>query len=217
MNLKKLNDLLSIDEPSLLADIQTLEPTLWDDMTDEKLGYLSLDYLIKNYDMILSFTLQRLYELSEAGTFSDTPYNYAIHSLASKYADKWEKLYSAMKAQYSLLNNYSITEIRSPDLEETIDNSENSKSQTTTNSGLYGFNSDTLSPSSSTDSTSEGLEADNHGTSTKTNTGTETTTKTGNIGRDNQDMILKEIELRKTLYWEMVFDDISSELLKGIY
>ena len=116
-----------------------------------------------------------------------------------KYGEGWTKAWTALHASYNPIHNYDSTETRTPNLtdtrtpnltetetprvKDTEKTKENHKEQI--DDSLYGFNSSTAVPASS--STREGTNLNNdsertlehEGNNTFTTTGTDTTTKTG--------------------------------------
>ena len=111
-----------------------------------------------------------------------------------------------------------MLEERTPNLTEVIDTEENAKSENKTSNAVYGFNSSEAVPTSDTDSNTESLKANNFGKSTKSNTGQETLTRSGNIGTlTSQSMLESEIKLRRFDYWHDIFEGCSKILCLGIY
>ena len=162
---------------------------------------------------------------------SDTiPKNQIIRNLAiiiyNRFATKWKKIYDALLTEYNPLENYSMLEERTPDL--TFEETENVNSEITTNretnasSKYKGFNaSDPVTITTtdgSEDVTTSGASADNETQKTTTQTGTETLTRSGNIGvTTSQQMLESEFKVRQYDFYKMIYNDIDSVLCLSIY
>ena len=163
--------------------------------------------------------------------------------LKTLYLDKWNKMYEALMAEYNPIDNYSMTETRN--ITET-DNSEinshyvrsgnNTGNSSTTNNetgsmnnDVYAFNSEDATRdrrSNSSNNVSGNYEyrdsisnnADYNTTNNGTNNTTNTLNRKGNIGvTTSQKMITEELELRKYILLDEVFNDICNELTLRIY
>lgn len=184
---------------------------LWNELTENELSSLSIDYIVGRGTRIPSTFLEYLFDSHTENTLK--------RIVKSRFALNWLAIYNAyFITQYNPLHNYDMEETRSPDLEEKIDTDTNAKTTTNSNNGVYGFNSDEAVPQSESEITSEGTKDENFSSSTKTNKGKETTTRTGNNGVSSlQSLLTSELELRKYDYWEMVFRDLDMILCRGLY
>lgn len=184
---------------------------LWNELTENELASLSIDYIVGRGTRKPSTFLEYLFDSQTENTLT--------RIVKSRFALNWLAIYKAYFLDaYNPLENYSMLETRSPDLTEQIDGSSNTKSKTNSSNGVYGFNSDDAVPQSESEITSEGLEDDNYSATTKTNTGTETTTRAGNIGvTSSQQLLSSELQLRQYDYWEMVYRDLDMILCRGLY
>ena len=218
--MKRLSDIFPTisDFAGFFSAIQTAygvdedsNPLLWSDLDGDALSLIDIDFYAGHRNKLIS-TLLNVFD--EESALSDLP-----DLVSLRCGSNWKAVYDAyFKTAYKPLENYSMEELRTPDLTEQIDTSANAKSYSEANSGVFGFNSEEASPASTSDNTTEGLEEDNFGSSTKTNTGTESLTRSGNIGvTTSQQMLQSEIELRKFDYWKMVYDDLDRILCRGIY
>lgn len=171
--------------------------------------------------------------------------------LAAFYGEKWKRLWQDFKEEYSAINPYTITEQGSDSRERvhdattdfgrvvdeigtdtgTVDNTGNDT--TSTESGIFGFNSIESVPSDTgaSEGTSQATETrDLSATRKTTNSGQDTvnreesengeyaTTKTGNIGyRSPSELIREDILTWATPYFEIVFADIDSAIALKIY
>lgn len=164
-------------------------------------------------------------------------------SIKTLYLDKWNKMYEALMAEYNPIDNYNITETR--EISETDNSESNSRSESTgnntgnssstnnqtgsTDDDVYAFNSESATKdrrsnsSNNVDGTSEYADntsnnSNSNMTSNRTNNVTNTRNGKGNIGvTTSQKMITEELELRKYILLDDVFNDICNELTLRIY
>ena len=185
---------------------------------------LDIDYLIGySADKFVSPLTEKLYNKYDnvddlTGDLAKIIYN--------RFANKWKKIYDALMTEYNPLENYNMEEERTPDL--TFEDTENVNSEIITNretsaSNKYkGFNADTpviVNETSGTDdTTTSGASENNERQKTTTHTGTETLTRSGNIGvTTSQAMLQAELEVRKNDFYKMMYNDIDSLLCLSIY
>lgn len=110
-------------------------------------------------------------------------------ALYSKYGLKWQKLWDILQ-DYKPINDVDITEVETPNV--TIEN---------TNS-TYGFNSGTKQPNAH---------------SIGTETGTRTRRRSGTMGEKQQETVMKEYELQKNNFFNIVMKDIADLLTQDYY
>lgn len=143
-----------------------------------------------------------------------------------RYGLKWNKIYTALLTQYNPLENYSMEEIRTPDL--SFDETENQKSKLETertthaDSKYKGFNADDPVTINQTDGTEDsdvsGGNLDNEIHKVSEHTGTETLTRSGNIGiTSSQQMLEQEFKVRQYDFYKMIYNDIDSILCLSVY
>ena len=147
--------------------------------------------------------------------------------IENRFGAKWNRIYSALNSVYNPLENYNMSETRTPNLTETrtpnLTQSETASNTSSTDveNGVYGFNSTNSNPSTdSTGSQTDSLNRTNTetGTETKTNTGTESLSRSGNIGvTSSQQLLESELELRKYDFYQMIYNDVDSILCLKIY
>lgn len=144
----------------------------------------------------------------------------------NRFGSKWIHLWDALNAEYNPLENYSMEEIRTPDLEDETTRNEKTDivvdRDTSATSKYKGFNADEPVTVSQTDGSEDvettGAKADNEASTTVTRTGTETTTRSGNIGvTTSQQMLESELKVRQYDFYRTVFEDIDSLLCLSIY
>ena len=182
---------------------------------------LDEDYFVENSsEKYLSRYTQFVYKRNNEDIYS-TCKDLAQH-VVNKFGFKWWKISKAITIDYRPLENYDMEEIRTPNLTESLtrkqatDTNVNQK----TESGIYGFNSTDSQPTATGegDTHTTGLKANNEIEDTKSNTGTESLTRHGNIGvTTSQQMLESEIKLRQYNFIEEVFKDIDSILCLKIY
>lgn len=167
---------------------------------------LKLDLIYYNQhsgSKLLAPYYHRLYKIYDDGTRTESEINGLVmsaimNSLSVLYGDKWTKLYiSLVTAQYDALSNYDIEEEETPDIE--VSN--------TTRDNVYGFD----------DTSEDGVESNLKAYISNT-TGSNTKTKVGRDGRVTaQKLLEQELNIRKNLFYEILFSDIDSMLALKIY
>lgn len=137
------------------------------------------------------------------------------------YGYEWEKLWDAWKVQYEPLRNYDMTEEVTEHIVDdgARDTQLNSKSDTdiTYNNSIKPLNSNAYEGLSktTTNTDSQRLKADNTEEVKLDNDRQRemTTTKYGNIGTlSYQDMLQKEMDLRKHHFFDIIMEDIDKVL-----
>ena len=127
---------------------------------------------------------------------------------------------------YNPLENYSMEEVRTPDL--TDEETENVKTDMTTERETHatnsykGFNANDPVLVNKTDGdedvTTSGAKLDNEKSNTITHTGTEELTRSGNIGvTTSQQMLESEFKVRQYDFYKQVFNDIDTILCLSVY
>lgn len=159
-------------------------------------------------------------------------YEMGLSKAVDRYGANWIKLFIAYNlTNYKPLENYDMEEIRTPDLVENVEHTRNIESSVYTENdsesatGVFGFNSGNVSSPTAdgtgkTETHTYGAGEDNEETNSteKTNTGTETLTRHGNIGvTTSQQMLQSEIELRSYDLVKSIFNDIDKILTLPIY
>lgn len=182
----------------LLDDLkmEQMDIPLW--LKDENTAdILDMDYCtVVSGDKYLSQNFIRQYE-----RYNIEVLRYFAMILYKRFGTKWNKIYEALNVEYNPLENYSSTEIETPNL---IDTSKANSKVTVKQSGST-FDSAVYQPYASTETA--GSEDDNKVTTTKT--GTRTVTKSGNIGvTTSQQMLQSEFEVRQYDFYQGVYNDI---------
>lgn len=229
--LKKLSDLFSLDyilsvETTLFEYLQDVEnyPLVNAFINNVNYQDITEDYFIGySADKYISPFVDKLY--SKNDDLSALSVKLA-NTIYRRFAVKWKKIYDALMTEYNPLENYSMLEERTPDL--TTEETENVNSEVTTNretnasSKYKGFNaSDPVTITTtdgSEDVTTSGASADNETHRVIENTGTETLTRSGNIGvTTSQQMLESEFKVRQYDFYKMIYNDIDSVLCLSIY
>lgn len=157
-------------------------------------------------------------------TGRDDVYNWTDDSIQAlmeifwtHYGDNIEKIRTALIAQYSPLENYSMLETRTPNMTETTQTKSNVR--TSGSNKVYGFNSATAVPATESQADTVTQGADSANQSTRTNTGTETLARAGNIGTTtSQMMLLSELDLRaQHEFEEYLFTFLDQIMTCGAY
>lgn len=147
------------------------------------------------------------------------------------FSDKWSKLWDAFNAEYNPIENYSMTEHEERDDVTTREGSDTLTMTGTdvnvlegnTENEVSGFNSpdyvnDAKNSQESTNTETRGMTDTTTHDTTDTLDGERTLTRSGNIGvTTSQQMLQSEIELRKWIYFNSVFNDIDTILTLSIY
>lgn len=148
--------------------------------------------------------------------------------IKSKFETKWNILYTNIfnNEEYQPLNNYNIKQVETPDMVYTKNETTkfmNTRSITdSTDDGIYGFNSSTASLSDTTTKTSTITDTqdpdDNLVEEERKENGTRTTERSGINGNNTQqELAMKEIELRKHNFYDIVYQDLDTVLCLSIY
>lgn len=164
---------------------------------EENADILDLDYCtIVSGDKYLSHNFMRQYERYDLEVLQ-----YFAMVLYKRFGVKWNKIYEALNIEYNPLENYSSTEIETPNLTDTS----KANSKVTVKQSGSTFDTAVYQPYASTETS--GTEDDNKVTTTKT--GTRTVTKSGNIGvTTSQQMLQSEFEVRQYDFYQGIYNDI---------
>ncbi|MBO7696342.1 MAG: hypothetical protein J6T10_27205 [Methanobrevibacter sp.] len=207
----------------LLSD-ETNYPLVHDFINENNVDILNDDYFLGNSsDKYISPLLDKLYKIFKDSTDSYELLSEKIASiLYNRFSTKWNKIYNALLTEYNPLENYSMEEVRTPDL--TIKENEKSKidtkRETTASNSYKGFNAKDPALINKTDGeedvSTSGSNLDNE--KSTTHTGTETLTRAGNIGvTTSQQMLESEFKVRQYDFYKMIYADIDSILCLSIY
>ena len=197
---------------------------LHDFINSNNVAQLNQDYYLSHSaDKYISPFVEKLFNDGKSATeitLFVTPIIY------NRFGEKWKKIYSALTTEYNPLENYSMVEEKTPDL--TIEETQNEKSdvkterETHATNSYKGFNANDPVVVNKTDGTEDvetsGAKLDNEVSKTTTHTGTETLTRSGNIGvTTSQQMLESEFKVRQYDFYKQIYNDIDSVLCLSIY
>lgn len=198
-------------------DANSLEIPLWLSSYDRQLLDLTFieDYAAgKNVRRAIRNELKTAANLPDPDTY---PELYCVtQSIVDKWAlycfhhffEKWEADFTVLHDEYNPLENYSMSETRTPDLTDTT--TVDTKVTTTGKNKVYGFNSSTAVPATEQEAETNGTAANNRNVLKRT--GTEKLARSGNIGvTTSQQMLISELELRRdNVFQSILFADMAS-------
>ena len=169
-----------------------------------------------------SIVIQRLYEMENEDV--GLTINLIVEMIIQKFADKWDRLYSAITTNYKPLENYDMEEKETPSVTHTITRQTETVTSITddvSSTDVYGFNSSSPVPNS---------KVTRNGTSTVSNdplknietnaeSGTRDLTRHGNIGvTTSQQMLQSEIDLRNNYnFVDNIMNDVDSIMCLLVY
>ena len=150
-------------------------------------------------------------------TLNQASVSYLMYGFFVEYGDNIAKIIAAMETNYKPLENYSMEEKTTPDLTDT--NTAKSNVRTTGSNKVYGFNSATAVPVTDTQTDTATQGADTANQSVLKRTGTNTVTRSGNIGvTTSQQMLISELDLRESrCVEEMIYRFLDHILTCGAY
>lgn len=210
----------------VLADAETY-PLVKDFITSNNYHLLDSDYYVgHSADKYISPLHQKFLDRISEEVSKNDIVETLTKLIYNRFGEKWNKIYSALMTEYNPLENYSMEEVRTPDL--TFEDTENVNTDITTERETHaenqykGFNTDDPVTINKTDgdetTTTTGASANNETSKTSTHTGTETLTRAGNIGvTTSQQMLESEFKVRQYDFYEMIYNDIDSILCLSIY
>lgn len=144
--------------------------------------------------------------------------------LVQKFADKWDRLYSAITTNYAPLENYDMEQTETPDITHTKTTQTETVTSITddvTGTDVYGFNSSSHVPNNKVtrNGTSTVSNDPDNNVETDVESGTRGLTRHGNIGvTTSQQMLQSEIDLRNNYnFLDNIMDDVDSILCNLVY
>lgn len=228
--MKKMVHRMKIKDVVTLEQLSDVASTFFNVLTDENTYPLVKDFITSdnveniNWDYFGSHSADKyispIYEKFIAT--KEQPNSFIADMIYRRFGEKWKKIYDALMTDYKPLENYSMVEERTPDLEftETEKHKSTTERETTATSSYKGFNAvepvTITKTDGSEDVTTSGIKADNE--KTTTHTGSETLTRSGNIGvTTSQQMLESELKIRQFDFYKQVYNDIDSILCLSIY
>lgn len=225
----KVNDLYPIDSvlainPSLIFNELVLKEDLNNFINSNNVNTLNQDYYLSHSgDKFISPFVEKLYDDGKSATEINS---FVASIVYNRFGVKWKKIYDALMTEYNPLENYSMEEERTPDLsfEETQNEKSDIKTEreTSATNSYKGFNANDPVVINKTDGNenveTSGAKLDNEVSKTTTHTGSETLTRSGNIGvTTSQQMLESEIKVRQYDFYKMIYNDIDSVLCLSVY
>ena len=225
----KVNDLYPIDdilstETSLIFDELVDKTDLNDFINSDNVVTLNQDYYLSHSnDKYVSPFVEKLYDDGKSATEITS---FVASIVYNRFGVKWKKIYDALMTEYNPLENYSMEEERTPDLsfEETQNEKSDIKTEreTSATNSYKGFNASDPVVVNKTDGEenveTSGAKLDNEVSKTTTHTGSETLTRSGNIGvTTSQQMLESEFKVRQYDFYKMIYNDIDSVLCLSVY
>lgn len=188
--------------------------SIWTGLTDDDASSLSEDYFYHSYDKLLNRKAAAWY-----GADPTTFLSKVVKDALARYKSNWNKVYEAyFRTDYKPLENYSMSEVRTPYLKQTTKTQTDFKTFTESKNAVYGFNSTTPVDASESTTDTNGSRLDNKQDIEVNSTGHEDLTRSGNIGvTTSQAMLLSEIDLRRYDYFKKVMEDLDVLICLNVY
>lgn len=231
MNRKTLIETIDVDEllsnGAIFTKIANLQDNPFEWLVNDLAKQLDEEfYLSHSGGKIISPFVVRLEQLKQQEKIDDVLLRVARY-IVNKFTDKWNKIYSAfIQSNYNPLENYSMIQVETPDIEKNSTAKTNTELKTKTSidstRDTYGFNSATSVPTNKdatdTDVDVTGDKDKNFTDYKETETGTRELTRSGNIGvTTSQQMLQSEIDLRKFNFVDMIMNDVDEIMCLSIY
>lgn len=172
-------------------------------LKEENINTLDYEYYLQHSgDKKLSLLFTRMLELKE-GNYANT-YTELAKIVINKFADNWDKMYSAVYADYDPIENYNGIEDVTDRSNVNVTNKNKVKN--------YGVNSAVGKDVAENESNTTASEDDNYNT--------HHVERHGNLGvTTSQQMIESELVLRefKKNFYNLIYNDIDSVLASSLY
>ena len=186
--------------------------------------WMDINYFYTRGEKTCSAYIERMSSIYKPINF--TAIDEISHFIYIQMRNKRNHLAQSFLQEYNVLQPYDVIESENINMSYDGNKSTNSKI-TTTNNGrtddsIYGFNSSEAKGTTiSADENSnivQGSSDDNYETDNKTETGTKTRSKTGNLGNHSYaELISKDIEFWKNNLIEIIFKDVDKLLTCPLY
>lgn len=215
MKLIETYDLINLTQPkhgifSALYEYGVSKIT-W--LTEDMKNMLDIEYYLnfsgdKNISKMFNLLIETLEKQAIESDYIQSAVNMLANIIINKFADKWNRLYSAyVQEQYQPLDNYKMVESGTDKESTKISNTQE------TNGKGYGFNSSTAVnvADNTQQSTTQGALDDN--------VKQHNFTRSGNIGvTTSQQMLQSELDLRNNYdFFNHIFIDVDSILCSLYY
>ena len=223
-----LLDYIKPENASLMADIfseiASLSDDIFSDYDSEMIIDLGENFYFDNYKKPLkTIYFHRFHDLeSNNQTISDL-LKHVAEVAYKRFGANWESIYNAYFAtEYEPLENYSMTQTRTPllDTTNTTTRKQNTQVVTSGDTSIVPYNSDTptLTGTSNGESTTTEAKDANEIETQINERGTDTLTRHGNIGvTTSQQMLQSEIDLRRLDFQKLIFNDIEKIMFRDYW
>lgn len=211
----KINEVFPLTNTGIFTELNTLNPDryVWAN------GAVDLLYIGRSGNKTTAPIIDTIKDM-----YDDAVLTVVSAMLDKMYGDKWERIYKALTTDYELLQNYFMSETETPDITHTSERKTATDMQTDSNGNSnasgYGFNSTSPVPQARSNATTgqrlHGEADSNVENVTETETGTRTHERKG-LTESPQQIIEREIELRKQNFIAMVLSDTDKVLTCPLY
>lgn len=193
-------------DDTLFTTIKTIG-SLFDDFSNDELKIVAEEYYMHSSRKRLSPICRKwVQDAVDLTAFI----NKIATALVTKYGRNWARIYLAyFKTDYKPLDNYDMTETKTPRVETTVNVNTGTDLTNSQKSQIYGFNSVDPVGDTKNEVTTTGDKTKNETTSVTSYDGFDTLERHGNIGvMSSSELLSREIEVRKYDFWNEVFADI---------
>ena len=192
----------------------TLTGTPWDNDPDVDKTALDIEYFGNHSGLKESSPLvEKMTDWPNDEQIDGTELTRLQTIIINKYGLSWSRLWDAMQLVYNPLENYNMKEKTTPGVVTTRRENTDLNVANGANGNVYGFNSSSAVPASSSNGTSRttGDKAKNY--SEESRTGFDQLERSGNIGvTTSQQMLQSEIDVRRTQFFDIVFANVDKIL-----
>lgn len=228
---------------SSYADMESLLKNIFGSQTSY--GLMGL-YSIEVYERTVSKYIDRILMLAESYGESEEEIkeylgNSIAYSIYIKYYQKWQHQYDALSLEYDITKPYDMTigETEKNILKTTTDIDQTNSGSYTDSDSLTAHNTENEGSIYSFTSTDTPVHTDKNtesetrqGSTTGSNSGTRNTdtkydstrdvnketTRKGNTGNiPNQELVEREIKLRNTMIYKIIFKDLNELMTRSVY
>lgn len=198
MELVRINELDSNYINKIFDEIKTKINLDW--FNDSFIAAMKIEYYYNH--AFTKYISLLFYNLINIPKTMDEVADLLASVIVNKFKTKWSRLYESLNTDYSIIDNYNMTEVENTQVNSNV-------SQSNGNS-IYAFNSVEASPLSQSTSSTQ--------TNALLNDNKRELTRKGNIGvTTSQQMIESELKLREYNFIETIYDDIDEVLVLKIY
>lgn len=192
----------------------TLAGVPWDnDATVDKIA-LDIEYFGNHSGLKESSPLvEKMTDWPNDEQLTDVEIGRLQQIIINKYSVSWSKLWDAIHTIYDPLENYNMTEKSTPGVVTTRKENTDINVANTANGNVYGFNSSSAVPASTSGGNSRTTGDKSKNYSEESKTGFDQLERSGNIGvTTSQQMLEQEINIRKHHFFDIVFADVDTIL-----